>query len=94
MTEFDYEHEALSLATVAANIEPHFPEVRVPHPVPALCTRDVLVMEYLPGEKLLTAIQVSVCVCVCVDSCVCVCVCVCVCMCVELAGQFLFFDLK
>ncbi len=34
MTEFDYEREALSLATVAANIEPHFPEARlvtIPH---------------------------------------------------------------
>lgn len=57
MTEFDYAREARSLQQIADNIEPIFNEVRVPHPLPELCTRDVLVMEYLQGQKLLTAIK-------------------------------------
>lgn len=35
----------------------HTPQVRVPQPVNELCSRDVLVMEYLDGVKLVDAIR-------------------------------------
>lgn len=57
MTEFDYHHEAQHLHTVWRNITPVFPEVKVPLPVHSLCAKHVLVMEYLPGVKLIKGIR-------------------------------------
>ena len=54
LTEFDYIGEARHLEEIADNLEasPYAPVVVVPRPIPHLCTRSVLVMDYLEGEKL------------------------------------------
>ena len=59
LSEFDYHTEAASLATVRANMErSRFRrQVRVPEPLPELCTRRVLVMEMLQGKKLFDAMR-------------------------------------
>ena len=74
---------------------PFTDQVRVPRPIANLCTRDVLVMEYLPGVKLIDGLKVRCKVGVgvgkvvlvsyhqqtmCMYLCVCVCVFVCVCL--------------
>jgi aarF domain-containing kinase len=61
MTEFDYRDEANSLRVVAENIMPLYSHVaRVPMPLEHMCTRDVLVMEYVPGVKLADGIRTHV----------------------------------
>lgn len=61
MTEFDYRNEANNLRSVANNIAPLYGHLaRVPLPVEHLCTRDVLVMEYVPGVKLADGIRAHV----------------------------------
>ena len=59
MTEFDYVNEARSLEIVRTNIEksPYANKVRIPQPVRELCSKNLLVMEYLPGKKLAVAIE-------------------------------------
>ncbi|EQC27135.1 hypothetical protein SDRG_15036 [Saprolegnia diclina VS20] len=59
MTEFDYRREAANLAEVRANIQasPYATRFVVPAPYPELCTKDVLVMEFLDGKSLLDGIQ-------------------------------------
>ena len=59
LTEFDYAREAKALATVASSLDrsPFRGKVAVPRPVQELCTRRVLVMEYLDGEKLVDALR-------------------------------------
>ncbi|KDO31075.1 hypothetical protein SPRG_19598 [Saprolegnia parasitica CBS 223.65] len=59
MTEFDYRREAANLAEVRANIaaSPYASRFVVPAPYPELCTKDVLVMEFLDGKSLLDGIQ-------------------------------------
>ncbi|OQR82811.1 glycoside hydrolase [Achlya hypogyna] len=59
MTEFDYRREAANLAEVRANIakSPYADRFVVPAPFPELCTKDVLVMEFLDGKSLLDGIQ-------------------------------------
>jgi aarF domain-containing kinase len=59
LTEFDYEREADALAEVAASAAraPFAHEVVVPRPVRELCRKEVLVMEYLPGSKLVDALR-------------------------------------
>ncbi|CAK0845785.1 unnamed protein product, partial [Prorocentrum cordatum] len=57
-TEFDYRREAADLAEIAARFapgsgNPYAEKVRIPAPVPELAARNVVVMEYLPGETLL-----------------------------------------
>ncbi|RLN06549.1 hypothetical protein BBJ28_00024753, partial [Nothophytophthora sp. Chile5] len=59
MTEFNYVEEAKNLATVRANIakSPYASRVAIPSPKMELCTKEVLVMEFLKGRKLLEGIQ-------------------------------------
>jgi aarF domain-containing kinase len=60
LTEFDYTREANNLDVVADNIMPAWGgRVVVPRPVHGLCTRDVLVMDYLPGVKLVDGVRAS-----------------------------------
>lgn len=59
MTEFDYFEEAKNLALVRANIakSPYATQIAIPAPVTELCTKEVLVMEFLRGKKLLDGIH-------------------------------------
>lgn len=57
-TEFDFKLEAQNLQTVHANIMPFYGDkVKIPLPVKPYCTKDVLVMEFLKGDKFLKAIK-------------------------------------
>lgn len=57
-TEFDYTKEADNLQLVANNVNSVWrKKVVVPRPIKELCTRQVLVMEYLPGIKLVDGIR-------------------------------------
>lgn len=59
-SELDYTNEAKNLKVVAANMQKHgfLPrEVVVPKPVSDLTTRRMLVMEFLPGPKLLDGVR-------------------------------------
>jgi len=49
--ELDYEREAQNLRAVGANLE-QFPLIRIPQPVSDYCTRRVLTMEYVRGNKI------------------------------------------
>lgn len=55
MSEFNYVVEAQNLLQIKANLQrsPWAKKVVVPMPVLPLCTREVLVMEYLDGPKLI-----------------------------------------
>lgn len=58
MTEFDYVAEANNLQEIADNVMPHWShKVIVPRPVKAMCTKEVLVMDYLPGIKLVDGLK-------------------------------------
>ncbi len=59
MTEFDYTREADALTAAADNAAraPFASRVAVPRPLRELCTRDVLLMEFLDGEKLVDALR-------------------------------------
>ncbi|CCI50683.1 unnamed protein product, partial [Albugo candida] len=59
MTEFNYHEEALNLEMVRDNLKksPFASRVAVPTPKIEFCTKEVLVMEYLRGKKLLVGIQ-------------------------------------
>jgi aarF domain-containing kinase len=59
VTEFDYQREADMLEKVATNIarSRHRRRVMVPRPVKELCTKHMLVMEYLDGKKLVDALR-------------------------------------
>ena len=57
MTEFDYRCEAANLAEVRHNLRQYQHEVVVPRPYPELTTKKVLVMEYLDGVKIITAVK-------------------------------------
>merc|ERR1719242_53657 len=58
LKEFDYVREADNLRTAFKNMDAVFKnEVVVPQPVDHLCTRNVLTMTYIPGEKLELAIR-------------------------------------
>ncbi|KAJ1496948.1 hypothetical protein HMI56_005899, partial [Coelomomyces lativittatus] len=54
--EFDFKREAWALESVHKNITPHFPNVLIPKPVLPLCSRLVLVMSQVPGDKLVDAV--------------------------------------
>ncbi|KAH9121970.1 hypothetical protein LEN26_010427 [Aphanomyces euteiches] len=58
MTEFDYRREAENLEQVRANIEasPYAGMFVVPKAYRELCTKEVLVMEYLKGKKMIDGI--------------------------------------
>ena len=59
LTEFDFQREADALQQVADAVErsPFSRAVTVPRPLRELCRKDVLVMEYLPGIKLVDALR-------------------------------------
>lgn len=59
LTEFDYEREAAALQAAADALarSPFVSRVAIPRPLPELCSKQVLVMEYLDGEKLVDALR-------------------------------------
>lgn len=59
MTEFNYIEEARNLDLVRKNIanSPYAAKVAIPEPRIELCTKEVLVMEFLKGRKLLDGIH-------------------------------------
>uniref|UniRef100_M4BTI7 Protein kinase domain-containing protein n=1 Tax=Hyaloperonospora arabidopsidis (strain Emoy2) TaxID=559515 RepID=M4BTI7_HYAAE len=59
MTEFNYIEEAKNLDIVRTNIakSPYASKVAIPNPKMEYCTKEVLVMEFLKGRKLLDGIQ-------------------------------------
>ena len=60
LTEFDYVLEAQNLRLVHNNVMPKWGHaVCVPQPIEQLCTPDVLVMEHVPGIKLVDGIRAS-----------------------------------
>ncbi len=61
MTEFDYAREAENLKEVSEHVarSPYSRSVVVPKPISGLCTKRVLVMEFLPGKKLVEGIKDS-----------------------------------
>ena len=60
VTEFDYRGEAQNLLDVRNNILPFFSDkVYIPAPFMDYCTKEVLVMEYVPGPTLIKGIRQS-----------------------------------
>lgn len=57
LTEFDYRAEAQALLDVGKNMQRYAKHVAVPRPVLGLTTDRVLVMEYLPGSKVLVGFR-------------------------------------
>lgn len=59
MTEFDYINEARNLKRVRENMarSPYANKVKVPEPMIDLCSKNLLVMEYLSGKKLADSIE-------------------------------------
>ncbi|KAJ3377002.1 hypothetical protein HDU92_008722 [Lobulomyces angularis] len=53
LKEFDFEREAWALETVRKNIMPHFSNVIVPKTYNELCSKNIIVMEFIPGVRLL-----------------------------------------
>lgn len=54
--ELDFKEEASVIGRVHNNLREPFPKVIVPKPVKELCTREVVVMSFVPGISLLQAI--------------------------------------
>ena len=61
MTEFDYRNEASNLHDVRKNMmnSPYRNKVRVPEPLIKFSTRNVLIMEKLEGDKLVSVAENS-----------------------------------
>jgi aarF domain-containing kinase len=59
MTEFDYNQEARNLEEVFENmmLSPYREKVAIPRPIHELCSKNLLVMEYLHGKKLSSSIE-------------------------------------
>ena len=59
MTEFDYANEGHNLLRVGKNMakSPYANKVKVPHPKLDLCSKNLLVMEYLQGKRLAASIE-------------------------------------
>eukprot|EP01083_Nonionella_stella_P095031 266718_1 len=58
LTEFDYRREAQNLLEIGNNLKAEWSrKVKVPRPELDMCTRRILVMEYIPGEKLISAVM-------------------------------------
>ncbi|KAJ8901214.1 hypothetical protein NDN08_007063 [Rhodosorus marinus] len=58
VTEFDYRGEAQNLNTIRDFVMPKYgSKVVVPEPIMDLCTKHVLVMEYLEGKRLVDSIR-------------------------------------
>lgn len=59
MSEFDYRQEAKQLDQVRNNMAPFSRDVVVPRPFLNLCSKNVLVMEFLDGKQLIDGIRES-----------------------------------
>jgi aarF domain-containing kinase len=59
MTEFDYNQEARNLEEVSDNmmVSPYRDKIAIPRPIFELCSKNLLVMEYLPGKKLVSSME-------------------------------------
>ena len=59
MTEFDYRNEASNLQSVRLNMlsSPYKNQVAVPEPLEKYSTKNVLIMERLDGEKLVSVAE-------------------------------------
>lgn len=58
MTEFAYNREAENLKEVGDNVMPVFGDhVYIPQPVQHLCTREVMVMDLVPGVRLVDGVM-------------------------------------
>eukprot|EP00045_Choanoeca_perplexa_P011587 m.123642 g.123642 ORF g.123642 m.123642 type:complete len:556 (+) comp15683_c0_seq5:1276-2943(+) len=58
LTEFDYTNEAKNLRRVWKNLKPEFGnDIVMPEPIEEYCTRDVLVMSYIPGRKFIDVVK-------------------------------------
>ncbi|KAL3687289.1 hypothetical protein R1sor_013598 [Riccia sorocarpa] len=57
LTEFDYRREADQLEQVHQNMKKYRKEVVVPRPYKKYCTKEVLVMDFIPGPKLIEGIR-------------------------------------
>ncbi|GAB5362505.1 hypothetical protein AAMO2058_000802800 [Amorphochlora amoebiformis] len=58
MTEFDYVDEAKNLAEIGTNIQSVWKDkIYVPKPIPELCTKTVLTMDYVHGVPLLKELR-------------------------------------
>ncbi|KAG6552746.1 hypothetical protein Mapa_005694 [Marchantia paleacea] len=57
LTEFDYRKEADQLEKVRQNMRRFSNEVVVPKPYMKYCTKEVLVMDFIPGPKLIDGIR-------------------------------------
>eukprot|EP00439_Symbiodinium_sp_Y106_P061797 s2444_g9.t1 len=57
-TEFDYTEEFRNLEAMRSNLLPNWGHrIYIPRPIPELCSRHVLGMELLKGEKFITAVR-------------------------------------
>lgn len=57
-TEFNYTEEAINMELVGDAVNPDWEgRVRVPRPIMDLCRENILVMEYIPGVKLVEAVK-------------------------------------
>ncbi|EGF78679.1 hypothetical protein BATDEDRAFT_26559 [Batrachochytrium dendrobatidis JAM81] len=59
LEEFYFDKEAWALDTVRKNIMPFYKNVVIPKPIKEFSNKDVLVMEYIPGVKLIDAVIVD-----------------------------------
>lgn len=58
LTEFDYLGEAANMRDVRASVLPVWGDrVAIPAPIMELCTKEILVMEYLPGVRLIDGVR-------------------------------------
>jgi aarF domain-containing kinase len=60
LKEFDFEREAWALETIYQNCHKEFPNVLIPRPINSLTRKNVLVMDYIPGMKLIDAVAKQV----------------------------------
>jgi aarF domain-containing kinase len=60
LKEFDFEREAWALETIYQNCHKEFPNVLIPRPINTLTRKNVLVMDYIPGMKLIDAVAQQV----------------------------------
>ncbi|KNC74275.1 hypothetical protein SARC_13173, partial [Sphaeroforma arctica JP610] len=58
LTEFDYRGEAENMLEIRSNLMQHWhKQIEIPRPFMHLCTKEVLVMEYLPGISLISGVR-------------------------------------
>jgi predicted unusual protein kinase regulating ubiquinone biosynthesis (AarF/ABC1/UbiB family) len=59
MSEFDYRREAGSLDTIRQGMakSPYWRRIRIPQPLPNLCTKNIIFMEMLHGKKLADSLE-------------------------------------